>query len=209
MKIINYFLILSVLMTLSCNESLNNASSLKTESKVAKKEAKQLEKDGWYVAPGALPLEKQLEKSYLKRLEEDEDGYPRFVVSTGNSLAQTQSAAKLQAMELAKLEIAGVLSSQIAATIDNQIANNQLNTKEAATLKKTVAASKNIIATKLVKLIPLVEIYRKGKKSSVESQVTVAFSTELARQVALESMKESLQDDADIATKKLESIIGF
>ena len=33
-------------------------------SKAAKKEAKTLKKQGWVVAPGHLPLEKQLDKSY-------------------------------------------------------------------------------------------------------------------------------------------------
>ena len=34
-------------------------------SKSAKKEAKKLVKEGWLAAPGALPIEKQLDRSYM------------------------------------------------------------------------------------------------------------------------------------------------
>lgn len=37
----------------------------KKASKEARKEAKRLKKEGWTTAPGALPLDKQLDKSYL------------------------------------------------------------------------------------------------------------------------------------------------
>ena len=41
-------------------------------SKAARKEAKRLKKEGWTTAPGALPLEKQLDKSYLMQYQFDE-----------------------------------------------------------------------------------------------------------------------------------------
>lgn len=41
-------------------------------SKAAKKEAKKLQKEGWQTAPGALPLEKQLDKSYAMQYQYDE-----------------------------------------------------------------------------------------------------------------------------------------
>lgn len=43
-------------------------------TKEARKEAKKLKKQGWQIAPGALPLEKQLDKSYLMQYEYDENG---------------------------------------------------------------------------------------------------------------------------------------
>ncbi len=182
----------------------------KTKLKYAKKEAKDLEKDGWFVAPGNLPLEKQLEKTYQKSLEEDENGFPAYLVASGNSLAGTQSAAKLQATELAKLEIANQLSSQIAATIDNQIANNQINSEEAATLQKTVAVAKNVVAQKMGRVIGLVEMYRKNEKTkNVECAVRIAYSQALARDMALQAMKESLQDEANIAADKLDKLLDF
>lgn len=56
-------------------------------TKDARKEAKRLKKQGWQIAPGALPLEKQLDKSYLMQYEYDENGYQKFLmgeaISTG------------------------------------------------------------------------------------------------------------------------------
>ena len=42
-------------------------------SKAARKDAKKLTKEGWITAPGALPLEKQLDKSYMMQMEYDDD----------------------------------------------------------------------------------------------------------------------------------------
>ncbi|MFT4737786.1 MAG: hypothetical protein ACJAZM_003144 [Cyclobacteriaceae bacterium] len=182
----------------------------KTKLKLARKEAKSFEKEGWFVAPGDLPLEKQLEQAYQKQLQEDDYGYPKFVISSGNALAGTQSAAKLQATELAKLEIASQMESQIAATIDNQIANNQINQEEAATLQKTVAAAKSIIAMRMGRTIGLVEMYKKNPKTkNIECQVRIGYSAEMAKQMALAAMKESLQGEANIASDKLDKLLDF
>ena len=87
-----------------------NSKDLKKEIKKkpvkeAKKEAKKFAKDGYKVAPGALPMGKQIEAAWMRQYEMDEDGYPLYIVASGNSVANTTSAAKLQATELAKLEL--------------------------------------------------------------------------------------------------------
>jgi len=202
------FLMLLLFVTTVDGQKLKN-KDFKTKLKLAKKEAKELEKDDWYVSPGDLPLEKQLEKTYQKQLEEDEYGYPKYIIASGNAVAQTQSAAKMQAQEIAKLEIANQLSSQIAATIDNQIANNQLNQEDAATLQKMVAAAKNVISNKIGRTLDLVEMYRKLKNKNIECQVRVGYSMELAQQAAVASMKEQLATDASIAADKLDKILDF
>ncbi|MFT5640093.1 MAG: hypothetical protein ACI9A7_000188 [Cyclobacteriaceae bacterium] len=202
------FLMLLLFVTTVQGQKIKN-KDFKTKLKLAKKEGKELEKDDWYVSPGDLPLEKQLEKAYQKALQEDENGYPEYIIASGNAVAQTQSAAKMQAQEIAKLEIANQLSSQIAATIDNQIANNQLNQEDAATLQKMVAAAKNVISQKIGRTVKLVEMYRKLKNKNVECQVRVGYSMELARQAAISSMKEQLQADASIAADKLDKILDF
>jgi len=130
-------------------QKVNDAQKeLKTKAtKEARKEAKKLTKDGFYVANGALPLDKQLESAWLKQLAKDDEGMPQYIVETGNSVAETQTAAKIQATETAKLTIAGSITTQIAALIENNIANQQLNTEEAASVTKTVAASKKYDST--------------------------------------------------------------
>ncbi|MDY0343022.1 MAG: hypothetical protein RBR28_05575 [Lentimicrobium sp.] len=176
--------------------------------KSARKEAKTYKKDGYYIAPGALLLDKQLENAWMKQYEVDDKDEPKYIVATGNSVAETQTAAKLQATETAKLELAGQISSQIAALIENSIANQQLNNEDAASITKTVAASKNLIAQELGKVIPLVELYKKIG-TNVEANVRLAYNLDTAYEVAKKVIRKSLEEETEIAHEKLEKLMNF
>ena len=190
-----------------------SSKSLKKEIKSkavkeARKEAKRYKKQGYYVAPGALPMEKQIEKAWIRQYETDDTGFPLYIVATGNSVAGTQSAAKLQATELAKLELAGSISTQVAALIENNIANQQFNSEEAETVQKTVGAAKNIIAQELGRTIPLFEIYRKVGKN-VEAELRVAYNSEMAKELARRSITKKLEEETEIVQDKLEKLMNF
>jgi hypothetical protein len=176
--------------------------------KEARKEAKKYSKDGYYVAPGALPLEKQLESAWMKQYETDEKGNPKYIVASGISVAETQTAAKLQANETAKLELAGQISSNIAALIENSIANQQLNTEEAASVTKTVAASKNLIAQELGRVIPMVEMYKNIGKN-IEVNVRLAYDAATAFDIAKKTIRKNLEEETKIAHEKLEKLMDF
>ena len=191
----------------SVGQIISKGDARKNE-KSAKKEAKNLEKDGFYVMPGDLPIEKQLARSYARAQEEDENGYPKYVVTAANVVAETQPAALIAAKEIAKLDIAGSMQSTIAAIIETQVANQQFNTQEAASLQKSVAASKNIIAQKLGRLITLTEFYKKPKKSkNVEIILRVGYSEEMARKIAISAIKEELGEEADDLSEQLDSLL--
>ncbi|MCB0497719.1 MAG: hypothetical protein KDC79_16370 [Cyclobacteriaceae bacterium] len=177
--------------------------------KEARKEAKRFKKEGYDVAPGALPMEKQIETAWIRQYESDEDGYPLYIVASGNSVANTTSAAKLQATELAKLELAGSISTQVAALIENSIANQQFNAEEAASVTKTVAASKNIIAQELGRTLPLFEIYRTLKNKNVEANVRIAYNSKKAMEVAQRAISKKLEEETDIAHDKLEKLMKW
>jgi len=177
--------------------------------KEARKEAKTYKKQGYAVAPGALPMEKQIESAWMRQYETDEDGYPLYIVASGNSVANTTSAAKLQATELAKLELAGSISTQVGALIENSIANQQLNAEEAASVTKTVAASKNIIAQDLGRTLPLFEIYRTLDNKNVEVDVRIAYNSQKAMEVAQRTISKKLEEETDIAHDKLEKLMKF
>ncbi len=177
--------------------------------KEARKEAKKFKKEGYHVSPGALPMEKQIETAWVRQYEMDEDGYPLYIVASGNSVANTQSAAKLQATELAKLELAGSISTQVAALIENNIANQQFNSEEAASVTKTVAASKNIIAQELGRTLPLFEIYRTLKNKNTEVFVRIAYNSKKAMEVAQRAISKKLEEETDIAQDKLEKLMKW
>lgn len=176
--------------------------------KSARKEAKKYKKEGYYVAPGALPLDKQLESAWMKQYETNDKDEQKFIMATGNSVAETQTAAKLQATETAKLELAGQINTQVAALIENSIANQQLNTEEAASITKTVAASKNLIAQEIGRIIPVVEMYKKIG-TNVEANVRLAYNLETAFDVAKKVIRKSLEEETKIAHEKLEKLMQF
>jgi len=174
----------------------------------ARKEARKLKKDGYYVAPGALPMDKQLEKAWMKQYEENDEGYPEYFVAQGISVGETQAAAKIQATEVAKLELAGQISSNIAALIENSIANQQLNNEDAASVTKTVAASKNLIAQELGRVLTLVEFYKDIDKN-IEANVRLGYSYELAIEAGKKVIRKSLEEETKIGHEKLEELMNW
>jgi len=185
-----------------------NRQIKKKAVKHARKEARKFKRKKWFVAPGALPMDKQVEKAWQLQYMEDENGYPLYIVATGNSVAETQSAAKLQAMELAKLELAGLVQTNVAALIENSVANSQLNNEEAASVTKTVAASKNIIAQEIGRVIIMFEIYKKIDKN-VEASVRIGYNTDIAMETAKKTIRKKLEEETEILHDKLDKLLDF
>jgi hypothetical protein len=178
-------------------------------TKEARREAKEFEKKGYSVAPGALPMEKQIERAWMRQYETDETGYPLYIVASGNSVANSQSAAKLQATEIAKLELAGSISTQVAALIETSIANEQLDRKDAESVTKTVAAAKNIIAQEIGRVLPLFEVYKEVGRNNIEANVRVAYNSQLAMESAKKVIKKKLEEETEVAHEKLEKLMKF
>jgi len=114
-------------------------------SKAAQKEAKKYEKEGWLVSPGALPLEKQLDRAYMMQYEFDENQFPKYLMGEAMSIGENYDAAKMQALELAKQNLAGQIQTEVTTLIDNQVSNKQLPAEQAASVTQSVSASKNLI----------------------------------------------------------------
>ncbi len=181
----------------------------KRSMKMARKDAKKKTKEGYFVAPGALPMEKQLEKAFIKQNMEDENGYPTYIVASGNSVAGSQTAAKIQAMETAKLTLAGSISTNVAALIESNVANMQLSREEASTVTKTIAASKNIIAQELGRVIPLSEMYKNVGSDNIQCDVQIAYDSKTAMDMAKKVIREQLSEDADELQEKLDKLLKF
>ena len=111
-------------------------------------------------------------------------------------------------METAKLELAGQINTQVAALIENSIANQQLNNEEAASVTKTVAASKNLIAQEIGLIIPMVEMYKKIGKN-VEVNLRLAYNMATAFDVAKKVIRKSLEEETKIAHEKLDKLMKF
>jgi hypothetical protein len=176
--------------------------------KLARKEAKQLGKQGWYVAPGKLPLAMQLENSYTKQAEVNNEGLPSWVTGQATAVGGTKISAKNQAIENAKLELAGKLQSTIEALVENTVANEAISQDEATSLTKTITASKNRISGQLGRVIELTEMYR-DKGSNVETSVIVAINYKKALEATKKEIRKSLEEQGNDLHKKLDDIMSF
>lgn len=182
----------------------------KKSSKTVRKQAKTLKKEGWIVSPGQLPLEKQLERAYGMELAFNDDGEPKYLHNEGRSVGTTYDAAHMQAVELAKLGLAGLISSEIVGLVENKIANSQLSASEAASIVDFVAASKNIVAQRLGRILLVVECYREIPKSnSKEVLVRAFYNADTARKMGIQVIREELEKKGEALQDKLDELLQF
>lgn len=178
-------------------------------SKSARKEAKKYEKEGWIVAPGHLPMEKQLDRSYQMQYEFDDMGYPKYMMSEGMSIGANYDAAKMQAIELAKITLAGQLQSEVVALVENSISNQQLSKEQAVSVTESVMAAKNIISQKLGRVVTVVECYRNTRAKTKEVRVMIAYNTALAFEAAKSAVKADLEQKGDELHTKLDQLLNL
>lgn len=178
-------------------------------SKAARKEAKRLKKEGWTTAPGALPLDKQLDKSYLMQYEYDSDMYPKYIMGEAMSVGGNYDAAKMQALELAKQNLAGQIQTEVTALIENTVANKQLDEGDAASITQSILASKNLISQSIGRTIPVVEAYRALSNKNKEVLVRIAYNSDMAKKVAKEAVKKDLEKRGDGLHNKLDELLGW
>lgn len=176
-------------------------------SKVARKEAKKLSKEGWMVAPGATPLDKQLDRSYNMQYEFDENLLPRYIMGEAMSIGENYDAAKMQAIELAKQSLAGQIATEVTALIENTVANKQLSQEQAASITQTVSASKNLISQSIGRVVPVVEVYRVKDNKNKEVLVRIAYSTDMAMQAAKKVIRDELEKKGEDLHKQLDCIM--
>ena len=170
-------------------------------SKAARKEAKKLKKEGWTNAPGALPVDKQLDKSYMMQMEYDEM----------DSLWESgqYDAAKMQAVELAKQNLAGQIQTEVTALIENTVANKQLEAEEAESVVQSILAGKNLISQSIGRTITVVEVYRTLQNKSKEVLVRIAYNSSMAKAAAKRAAQKELEKKGEDLQKKLDELLGW
>ena len=193
-------------------KEIRKASKAELDTKAvkqARKEAKRLKKEGWKTSPGAIALEKQLDKSYLMQMEYDEDLYPKYIMAEAVSVGGNYDAAKMQAMELAKISLAGQIQTEVTALIENSVSNKQLGNDEAVSVTKSIMAAKNLISQSLGRTIPVMECYRLTANGNHEVLVRIAYNGDMAKAAAKRAIQEQLESEGDALQKKLDDILGW
>lgn len=175
----------------------------------ARKEARKLKKEGWYVNPGSMPLDKVLENAWIKQYTEDDDGQPLYITADGNGVAESKSAAEMQAIELAKLQLAGLIETNMNSLISANIANAQLSTSDAATVTEVVQSSKNVIAMQLGKVDPFFKILKDLDGDKIEVQVRLFYDRTQSMEIAKKIVKDEIKQKLQLNEQKLEQLMGI
>ena len=161
----------------------------KKVSKETRKEAKRLKKEGWIVTPGALPLEKQLERSYLMQYEYDANLFPKYIMANAQSIGENYDNAKTTAMAWAITNLAEQIQTEVVAVIENTMINQQIAAEDASSITETVMASKNLIAQSIGRVITVVECYRVLNNKNREVMIRVAYNGDIAKQTLCEELE--------------------
>lgn len=177
--------------------------------KVTRKEAKRLKKEGWVVTPGALPLEKQLERAYTMEYEYDENLYPKYIMANAQSIGENYDAAKTAATSLAITNLAGQIQTEVTALIENTVANQQLSADDAASISETVMASKNLISQSIGRTIVVVECYRILSNKNREVMVRIAYNGDMAKEAAKKAIRQELEQKGQNLHEQLDTVLGF
>lgn len=178
-------------------------------SRAARKEARKLKRQGWLVVPGALALDKQLDRSWMMQYEYDEKGAPKYFMGEAMSIGENYDAAKSQAVELAKQNLAGQIQTEITALIENTVSNKQLAQEQAVSITQTVAASKNLISQKIGMLQPVTECYRVKDNKNKEVLVRFAYNKDAAYEAAKQVIRDELEKKGEDLHKQLDQVLGF
>ena len=178
-------------------------------SKAAQKEAKKMEKAGWGSAPGALPLERQFDRSYLMQMEYDEEGFPKYLMAEGMSIGENYDAAKVSSREIAMQNLVGMIQSQVTGIVENSVSNEQLSAEQAASVVKTITESRNLISQSIGRVITVVEVYRTLKNKNKEVLTRIAYNSQMANAAAKKAVYQGLKDDSEELRGKLDEIMGW
>ena len=177
-------------------------------SKTARKQAKQLKKEGWKTT-GAQSLEKQVDQYLLMQADKDQSGEPFYFWGETNSTGTVYDAIKMNAMEIANQQISKQLGAEVAALVKSTTGNKQLGAEELASIVDIVESSQSLIQHNLGRTTVVLEYYRELSNGKKEIHLATAYSRQEALEVAKKVIQKSLEEKGDDLSKKLDSILGW
>ena len=171
------------------------AQQEKQYAKDAKKESKNLKKEGWKVPAGNPPMESQLLQAYKLQAEVSDDMQPKYIFGQAISGGSFYDAAKMQAIELAKAELAGNIATDLTTLVNIKLSNQQISAEKASSASEIIEKGKSLVSQKLGYTIPLIEIYRKTKDGTIEVQIRLAYEKEKGIKAALDAIDSELEKE--------------
>lgn len=177
-------------------------------SKIARQEAKRLKKEGWKPAPGSLPIENQLERSYTFQNQFEDDGLtPKYVWGDASSEGFNYDAGKSMALDIAQNNLARSIEQQIARIADINLDTEQSDASSSASMIRSVATTKFLTNQDLGQTTQQVELYRELPSGRVEVRVVTFYSMDTARKISkkaiLDKMEQKNEEQGRILDKML------
>lgn len=193
-------------------QEIRKMSKKELHTKVDKsilKEAKRLAKEGWKVKPGAMPLEKQLERSILMQYEFDEHLLPKYIMGEASSIGENYDAAHLSAQSLALNHLTGLIQTEVTTMVENTVANKQLSANEAASISESVMSSRSLISQSIGRTIPVIECFRTLENGNTEVLVRIAYNSELALEAAKKAVRAELERKGLNLHDQLDRVLSY
>lgn len=170
-------------------------------SKDAKKQEKQLIKQGWLVPAGSKTIAKQITESQLlgEELMADETGNPvkRYIIRSSQSVSGSFNAGVAAARANAQVELAAMLETKIAAAMETKLDNQQNTAISVHTVDKFHERAKSIIDGCLTNTSTVLSIYRLTPQNNYEVQVQVAFDKKELTARLKRKMQQELEQEGD------------
>lgn len=213
MKKLTYFICLIIAFSVVGTSFSQTEKEIKKDIKEkalkdARKEAKKLKKEGFAVAPGQLPMDKQIENTWMKRYEMTDEGTPMYFVADARSVGETHSTAKMQAYEVAKINLAGQIGTEVAGLIETILGNAQLNAEDAASVTETVANFKSMVVSDMGRTLTFFEASRNIDKNT-EVTVSLGYSYETAVEMAKKKIRNDLKEQGKVNAEQLDELLDF
>jgi len=176
-------------------------------SKDARKQEKQLVKQGWLVPAGGKSIAKQITEVQLlgEELMADETGNPvkRYIIRSAQAVSGSFNTGVATARANAQVELAAMLQTKIAGAMESKMDNQQTTTITVHTVEKFHERAKAIIDACLTNTNTVLAIYRHTTQNNYEVQVQVTFDkkelvSRLKRRILMELEEEGDEDLNDI-----------
>lgn len=164
-------------------------------SKDAKKQAKLLRKQGWFVMGSGKSIEHQITSDQLlaEELMADLSGNPmrRYIQHSASAIQGTQNAAYAAARVACQVEIAAMIETKIAGAMQQKLDGSQSSSISSTTVDKFHQRAKGIFDAVITNALPGLNIYRVLPNKTYEVQVTLSFDKkQVAEQLARELQKQ-------------------
>lgn len=204
---------LALIFCYSTVDAQSGSKQLKKDlkSKIEKdcrKTAKKLEKEGWKVMPGKLPLERQIQDSRYAELDKDKDGEKLYFTGTHKVTGGNYSAAKKMADDRARMELAESISTTISELVKGKTSNTDYGDKDIEVIDEFVSANKSLVSANLSGIFPVLEMYRE-KDNTVEMQVMVKTNAAEALKQAKRALRDKLYQQSEDLAKELDKILPY